>query len=91
MVIHLISEERYFAYLCYLESPAWRMLTQQVQDRCGNVCERCHKYPVEHTHHLTYVRLFHELLTDLLGVCATCHRELHGIPETTLADLGIAL
>jgi hypothetical protein len=28
-------------------------------------------------HHLTYVRVFNELATDLLPVCSTCHRNIH--------------
>jgi hypothetical protein len=29
-------------------------------------------------HHLTYERLYAELLEDLEAVCAPCHRQAHG-------------
>jgi hypothetical protein len=28
-------------------------------------------------HHKTYVRVFNELVSDLLPVCSACHREIH--------------
>ncbi len=66
-------------YYEYLQSPEWRELRRAVWRRCGGVCERCRQEPMQHTHHLTYERLFHERLTDLKGLCEFCHGALHGL------------
>lgn len=67
-----------FDYHAYLASREWALKREAVRVRCGNVCERCHRAPHQQTHHLTYARVGHELLEDLLGVCADCHRFLSG-------------
>jgi hypothetical protein len=65
-------------YLRYLSSTKWRALREQVIARCNNVCERCGMFSVAEVHHLTYVRVYHEELTDLQGLCEHCHAFLHG-------------
>jgi protein-arginine kinase activator protein McsA len=46
-------------------------------ERANYVCQRCHKNQATEVHHLTYMRVFNELATDLLPVCSTCHRNIH--------------
>ncbi len=65
-------------YREYLRSPEWRELTSQVRRRCDGICERCHRVEMCDTHHLTYERVYHERLEDLLGVCRSCHKYLSG-------------
>lgn len=65
-------------YQAYLESPEWKALRKAVLKRCGKICERCHRYLVDNVHHLTYERVYHELLEDLQGLCRPCHSFLHG-------------
>lgn len=72
----------YHAYRAYLKTEAWRALRAAVICRARGMCERCGKWPVVNVHHLTYERLFHERLEDLLGVCSKCHRELHHDDES---------
>ncbi len=43
----------------------------------SNLCEFCEQASAVYVHHLTYVRLGNELLTDLLVVCGGCHAILH--------------
>ena len=64
-------------YASYMRSPAWHKLRRQVIRRGNGVCERFGKWPVVNAHHLTYIRLGRELLSDLQGVCSKCHEELH--------------
>lgn len=69
---------RTFDYQEYLASRDWALLKNQVRERSGGTCERCHRAPHQSTHHLTYARIGHELLEDLLGVCGPCHEYLSG-------------
>ena len=61
----------------YLNSANWRILRVIVIQRCGGICERCHRWSVVNVHHLTYERFGNERPEDLLGVCSKCHEELH--------------
>jgi hypothetical protein len=65
-------------YLKYLNSAEWRKKREQVIERSGSICERCHHYVVAEVHHLTYDRVYHEALEDLQGLCGYCHAFLHG-------------
>lgn len=69
-----------FNYRAYLASREWGLLKRQVRERSGGKCERCGA-PQEVTHHVTYERLGHERLDDLLAVCKQCHDYLSGITD----------
>lgn len=58
-------------------SPEWRKRRAAVILRAKGICERCRKWPIVNVHHLSYSNLGDEPLTDLLGVCSRCHRDLH--------------
>lgn len=72
-------------YRTYLESEAWRERKQALFNARGRRCERCgvragQRYDnlkpiILHVHHLTYIRLGHELDSDLQILCGPCHRE----------------
>ncbi len=68
------GKEKYRAYLCSRE---WALLRSAVQKRCGGVCERCFVNSMDVCHHMTYVRLYKELLEDLQGMCDACHKFEH--------------
>lgn len=59
-------------YTAYLQSPAWQRVRARVLDRAKGRCETCGK-PATQVHHLTYERLGHEYMSDLLAVCEPCH------------------
>ena len=65
-----------FNYQRYLASREWALLKQEVRERCGGICERCHVAPYQQTHHVTYERTGHE---DLAGLCRPCHLYLSGL------------
>lgn len=67
-----------FNYGAYLASREWGILREQVRERSGGKCERCKRGDHQDTHHLTYERIGHERLEDLLGVCRQCHEFLSG-------------
>src|SRR2546430_16166607 len=68
--------ESNYEYLRYLQSQRWRTLARAVRMRAKGKCEICQRANGEECAHLTYDRIFNELMTDLLWVCKKCHREL---------------
>jgi 5-methylcytosine-specific restriction endonuclease McrA len=64
-------------YHAHLASDAWRALRRKVIEREGNLCQGCRESPGHEVHHVTYKRLGHELLTDLVLFCRACHARHH--------------
>ena len=77
LVNTLLASRLNVNYAEYIRSPEWRAIVSEVRLRSGNTCERCGNAPHQETHHLTYRRLGVELLDDLIGLCAGCHRFVH--------------
>lgn len=63
-------------YLEYLQSQRWRTLARAVKLRANGKCEICRRADGVDCAHLTYDRIFHEPLSDLLWLCRRCHRAL---------------
>jgi uncharacterized protein YlaI len=63
-------------YERYLQSPRWRTLARAVCMRARGKCEICRRADGIEYAHLTYERIFHEPIDDLLWVCKKCHRQL---------------
>lgn len=60
------------SYGVYMASREWALKKRSVKARSGGKCERCGA-PSQNVHHVTYERLYHERLDDLLDVCRPCH------------------
>lgn len=79
-------------YRKYLRSPKWKARRQAlIADRKWR-CEVCGSGFKLHVHHLTYVRLFDELDTDLAVLCDECHGAVHGkwaLLRKRVADLAV--
>ena len=69
-------------YKQYLKSENWKLLKEQVYIRSGGICEICQDAIGEDVHHLTYERIYNELLIDLAHVCRKCHESEHDITDT---------
>jgi 5-methylcytosine-specific restriction endonuclease McrA len=69
--------EWWAGYSEYLESPEWQAKRAKILARAGGVCEGCGERPPGQVHHLTYRRLFRELLFDLVALCNGCHQACH--------------
>lgn len=67
------ERERYQRYLC---SPEWNALRNAVLDRSCGRCEKCGR-EARQVHHLTYIRKYHEHLSDLQALCEQCHEAIH--------------
>lgn len=64
-------------YESYLLTPAWREKREQTLVRDGRACRACYSGKRLHVHHMTYERLGHELLSDLVTLCEPCHGKVH--------------
>lgn len=64
-------------YEWYLGSEFWAEKRRCAMERAKYVCQRCHKNKATEVHHVTYLRVFNELASDLLPVCSACHRDIH--------------
>ncbi len=78
-------------YQKYLASREWAVLKEQVRRRSENICERCKVGAHDVTHHLTYERIGHERLEDLLGLCEGCHKFLSGKSDHDPAAYRVAV
>jgi hypothetical protein len=65
-------------YQAYLASPHWQRFKLAFREqrpwRCGCGATR-------ELHHVTYDRLGHERLDDVVPLCPRCHRMAHDLPE----------
>ena len=64
-------------YEAYLKTPEWKEKRLKVFKRDKNICQGCLEKPAEHVHHLTYARIYNELLYDLISLCKDCHSLAH--------------
>jgi len=61
----------------YMQSDWWKAVRQAyIESGRPQECVACGQ-PRFELHHVTYKRLGHELLDDLLAVCRVCHQEIH--------------
>ena len=68
-------------YVAYRLGARWRKVRRAVFLRANGKCEICRRRKGRDTAHLTYERIFHEPLTDLICVCRPCHKQLDWDPE----------
>ncbi|HMF21459.1 MAG TPA: HNH endonuclease signature motif containing protein [Pseudolabrys sp.] len=68
---------RISAYNWYLGSAFWRERREHILKRANYTCEKCGKRPAAEVHHLTYIRIYQELPSDLVALCKPCHNEIH--------------
>lgn len=64
-------------YRKYLKTTAWENKRCQVMVRDLCLCQDCGSNRHLEVHHLTYVRVGHELLDDLITLCKNCHNKAH--------------
>lgn len=72
-----VRTEWFKGYSEYLASDQWKQRRAKVLRRANNICEGCATRPATQVHHLTYDRVQHEMLFDLVAVCDECHEFIH--------------
>jgi len=77
-------------YVDYLASPSWQARREMTIAAAGGRCMLCYAAGALEVHHRTYERLGHELPSDLIALCSTCHEAYHRwaapAPRATEAD-----
>ncbi len=73
----LMRPDQRGAYRVYLDSPAWQELRKRKLQELRR-CQGCGGDECLQVHHLTYERIGHERLTDLMVLCHLCHAKEHG-------------
>ena len=67
-------------YRAVMASGGWRRRRAAAIRRAGRRCQRCGSGGPLDVHHLSYRNPGRESPGDLLAVCESCHRMLHGRP-----------
>ncbi len=62
-------------YWLYLQSEEWQIIRLKRLKKDNYTCQRCGCKHELGVHHLTYERLGHEDIDDLLTICARCHND----------------
>lgn len=70
-------------YHAFLSTQYWDIVRQYKIELAGGKCERCGSNKRLHVHHLTYKHRGEEFrhLDDLMVLCRSCHREVHGLDK----------
>lgn len=71
------SEAWWDWYSAYLRSGAWQKRRSRILQRDNYSCGGCGAAAHE-VHHLTYQRVGYEDDRDLISVCVSCHKKIHG-------------
>lgn len=69
-----MNQRRWYREI-YLHSHHWKITRQMAFINAGKMCSHCNSKRQIQCHHLTYVRLGKEPLSDLMVLCARCHRK----------------
>jgi 5-methylcytosine-specific restriction endonuclease McrA len=65
-------------YHKFIKSPRWKAICAAYWLKHGRKCQACGAVKDLHVHHMCYDRFGgREALSDLMGLCYTCHREVH--------------
>ena len=68
-------------YEAYLQTEEFDQIRQAVFSRDGRKCVVCGSTETLQPHHLTYDRLYHEEISDLITLCRRCHSIYHAIDK----------
>ncbi len=68
-------------YKKYLKSEKWFLKREALFVDRGKKCERCGSKENIQVHHIHYRNIYFENLEDLMVVCKSCHRKIHGIVD----------
>jgi 5-methylcytosine-specific restriction endonuclease McrA len=76
-------------YKRYLESERWQQFRRQVLHWHNHRCALCGTdSKILQVHHLNYVRLGHERLTDCVPLCIPCHERADADRQKTIRYKG---
>lgn len=67
------------AYTKYLRGKHWAEFKEEVFEFWGRKCALCGSKENLQCHHNSYERINHELLTDVVPICKSCHWRHHRV------------
>lgn len=70
---------RYADYREYIESASWSEIRLRRIKLDRFTCQMCGTAKNLVVHHITYDRLGHEDINDLITLCHDCHEKVHGL------------
>lgn len=71
-------------YKDYINSDRWKAKVAAYWQRNGKYCKACGATKNLHVHHMTYERFGGgEYMSDLMGLCHKCHRDVHTLDRKT--------
>jgi len=71
------KSNNYLNYYDYIKSDKWKKRANDARRRANFHCQICNSSKNLHVHHRTYERLGNEKPTDLIVLCAECHKLFH--------------
>ncbi len=74
---HRALELATMPYAEYLQTMEWYQTRTWIVERAGARCQVCNSPDDLHVHHRTYERRGHEQASDLIALCAVCHKLFH--------------
>lgn len=72
-----IAAKKKVDYQEYLLSDHWEKMRRRALYHDGYKCADCMTAETLQIHHLSYLRIGHERMTDLITVCESCHLARH--------------
>lgn len=71
------SQEKYDKYLLTEEWTTLKATRLMIDDFKCQQCDISITMKTSHCHHVSYIRLGNEKLSDLLSLCPSCHNKIH--------------
>lgn len=71
-------------YQDYLQTEHWKEISKETKRLADYRCQVCNSDKELNVHHRTYERKGHELQSDLICLCRSCHELFHQEAETKL-------
>jgi len=71
------EEEEKVEYHSYLLTPKWKELRSRRLIKDAYTCRMCGATARLEVHHISYIRLGNEDISDLVTLCRDCHQKVH--------------
>ena len=77
LIVGYVKRKRKISYTSYIRSKTWEKKADRIRQIGGFRCADCGGRGWQ-VHHKTYERLGREIDSDLILLCAKCHKRRHG-------------
>lgn len=77
LALYIRTVQGFFDMRKYYQSAHWKRTARKRKKIDNYTCQKCGAKSNLHTHHKNYKRLYSEKMSDLVTLCADCHRKLH--------------